>query len=218
VELTSPALTAALATLDANEQQLASGDWTAIERDGRLLYLLKAGIAAERERLEQLQADLDSKQVTPRQVERYPVLSPREFKACISDDATESLIEASEPQVPAAMARKYTYADGTPLQAVLANESHPVVSRIAELRARATCAVLPNCKGCNRAMLPTNAWMHDGCPCNYPLGINDGTICPKCQQVRIAGKCACNVENGQRCPDGWYPKLESRPKPEESGP
>jgi hypothetical protein len=101
--MTREGLTAELAALDRNAEQLATGDWTAIERDGRLLRLLQAGIAAERARLEQLEADLDSKQVTPRQIERYPVLSPREFKACISDDATESLTDEAYRDLAIAM-------------------------------------------------------------------------------------------------------------------
>lgn len=29
------------------------------------------------------------------------------------------------------------------------------------------------CKGCGKPLLPGNAWMTDGCPCNSPLGCND---------------------------------------------
>ncbi len=29
------------------------------------------------------------------------------------------------------------------------------------------------CRGCGKPLLPENAWMEDGCPCNSPKGIND---------------------------------------------
>lgn len=30
----------------------------------------------------------------------------------------------------------------------------------------------PNCKGCGRQLISSNAWMTDGCSCNTPLGVN----------------------------------------------
>lgn len=29
------------------------------------------------------------------------------------------------------------------------------------------------CRGCGKDLLPDNAWMEDGCPCNSPKGINE---------------------------------------------
>ena len=31
----------------------------------------------------------------------------------------------------------------------------------------------PLCNGCGKKLLPENAWMEDGCPCNSPKGVND---------------------------------------------
>ena len=30
----------------------------------------------------------------------------------------------------------------------------------------------PNCNGCGQTLILGNAWMTDGCPCNYRLGVN----------------------------------------------
>lgn len=54
------------------------------------------------------------------------------------------------------------------------------------------------CNGCDRLMLRVNAWMHDGCPCNGVLGINDGLQCPKCHEIRAEGSCACRTNSAGR--------------------
>jgi hypothetical protein len=63
-----------------------------------------------------------------------------------------------------------------------------------QYRKAAAKQVLHPCRNCRAPMKPEHSGLCDGCPCNSPLGTNDGIPCATCGQPRRNGECLCRRE------------------------
>jgi hypothetical protein len=62
-------------------------------------------------------------------------------------------------------------------------------------KAVAPAPTLPvECRLCHKPLLPEHSDLTDGCPCNSPVGTNDGIPCATCGQPRRNGECQCRRE------------------------